>query len=529
MHVDYTTLIRSTPAAQHWKNVGIKHHHGIAVPLFSLHQNGQAIGTYSDLIPLIAWCKEIGLDVIQLLPLNDTGRDTSPYSAISAFALNPIHLNLQQLPYVDEDYTLQEMLQNHSKAEKNRKHVDYANIHIFNEAFLSRYIATWGSQLREQPLFAKCMQFPWLQGYALYKSILVANDWNGWEIWEQHERQPTPTEYQELLHTYEHDVFYHSAVQYLCWREWKMVRDAADNAGILLKGDIPILINRASADVWQHRSLFNLELCAGAPPDMFSTEGQNWGVPLYRWDEQKASLYSWWQQRLESAALLYHVYRLDHVVGFFRIWAMKPEDRGSQGFYRPSEPERWIPEGEERMQVLIEAASLLPIAEDLGVVPNEVRQCLTELGICGTKVIRWERLWEKPGQPYIDPTTYPPLSLTTVSTHDSELLRQWWTTSPEDAKSLCQMQGWNYQQELSVELIQAILRLSHHSSSLWHINLLSEYLAMFPDLRYAVAEDERINIPGTVQDANWSVRLRPTLDELVAHSGLKKAMRNVIC
>lgn len=521
-------FIASTPAAPHWSAVGIHHHHGIGVPLFSLHSDGRAIGNYRDLIPLIIWCKEVGFDVIQLLPLNDTGHETSPYSAISAFALNPLHLDLQVLPYLHDDTTLLLALKEEPRLPADTLRVDYEGVRRFHESFLSRYIERWGERLAEDPQWQEFMtKMPWLESYALYKALKAAHSWRSWECWDNGAMAPSPEGYRLLLQRHQATVFYHSMIQFLCWRQWEEVRNCATTHGVLLKGDLPILINRDSADVWHHRHLFDLTLSAGAPPDMYSAEGQNWGIPLYRWYEEGTRLFTWWRERLQSAEKLYHLYRLDHLVGFFRIWAIPPGLSGRDGSFVPSDWTLWIPDGEKRLRHLLASTLLFPIGEDLGVVPQQVRACLGRLAICGTKVMRWERDWGEHEGPYLDTATYSPLSLTTVSTHDTETLRQWWRHNQDDAKLLASTYEWEYQEELTPDLLRAILHLSHHSSSLWHINLLSEYLGLSPELSWPDPDDERINTPGTCLPTNWSFRLRPSVEALVSDKALAETIREL--
>jgi 4-alpha-glucanotransferase len=163
----------------------------------------------------------------------------------------------------------------------------------------------------------------------------------------------------------------------------------------------------------------------------------------------------------------------------------------------------------------------------LGSVPSSVRTTLAELGICGTKVIRWERRYEQDGS-FIPFSDYPKLSLTTVSTHDSDTLQLWWQNSPDEAKAFCAFLGWNYSPDLSFDQRLKLLNDAHHTPSIFHINLLQEYLALFPELVSANPQDERINVPGKVLPANWTYRFRPSIEEIAAHLPLKKAIASVL-
>lgn len=499
--------------ATSWDRIGKRAHHGINVPLFSLRtQQSCGIGEYLDLIPIIKWCKRIGFDVIQTLPLNDTAHDYSPYNALSAFALNPMHLSLAQLPEVEGDKALEEEISQLQKLNALPR-VDYTAVQQGKEKFLKAYLAEHGAELAASPGFRRFVENnPWLESYAHYKGLKEANDWKSWEKWTIQDKP---------------DLLPHQLLQYLCFLQLEKVQKEAASEGILLKGDIPILINRDSADVWHEPQYFDLTFSAGAPPDMYSLDGQKWGFPLYRWEELEKNDLAWWKQRLGVAARLYNLYRLDHIVGFFRIWAIPQQAEAKEGAYIPADLNVGLQQGRNILSHLTHSSTMVPIGEDLGNVPNEVRECLAELEICGTKVMRWERRWQT-DRSFINPADYPVLSMTTVSTHDSETLREWWTKHPDEAADYAASKGWTYASELTTEQQKEILRDSHQSGSLFHINLLQEYLTLFPDLRWSTAEEERINIPGVLNDTNWTYKFKPSVEELTQHEALAQLMRELI-
>jgi len=297
------------------------------------------------------------------------------------------------------------------------------------------------------------------------------------------------------------------------------VKNYAERKKIFLKGDIPFLVSRDSSDVWAHRSLFKLSHSAGAPPDAYAAEGQNWGLPLYNWENMEKDNYSWWKNRLQIAEQYYHIYRIDHIVGFFRIWTISKGQKSSNGSFEPKDPKAWIPNGEKYLKKITESSNMLPIGEDLGDVPSEVRSSLQRIGIAGTKVMMWE-----PN----NPTEYNTDSMTTLSTHDSQTLSQWWNSKPPNAKTICKYINSVYTDTLSTELRQSFLYSSHHSSSLFHINLLPEYLALVPSLIHEDNNLERINIPGTVANSNWSYRLVPTIQQIAQNKELKLRLESIL-
>lgn len=507
------------PTNDQWQKIGLKHHHGINIPLFSLHsKNSCGIGEFTDLIPLIPWCQANGFDIIQLLPLNDTGPDQSPYSAISAFALNPIHLGLAALPFLDEFPELKSLLPK-MQALKNKQRIDYVEVHKLKEEFLRQYYQKVFSRINSQPEFLQFLkENDWLKGYAVFKVLKILHNWTPWESWNLTES------ISQLKETHAKAMQYHLFLQYLCFHQLEKVKQIAQQHSFFLKGDIPILISRESADVWLHPDLFILNYVAGAPPDMYSKDGQNWEFPLYNWQAMESDHFKWWKQRLEVASHFYHLYRLDHVVGFYRIWAITPHGLGREGKFIPENSNDWIPQGEKILNMMIANSEMLPIAEDLGVVPPEIRQSLAHLGICGTKVMRWERRWNEDKR-FIDPRDFSWLSMTTVSTHDSETLPQWWLL--QEAEDYAKQKGWEYTTQLSREQQYSFLHDSHHSGSFFHINLLNEYLFLVPGMSWPNKEDERINVPGVVSDRNWTYRFRPSIDEMIQSPELARYMREL--
>ncbi|MCP5469897.1 MAG: 4-alpha-glucanotransferase [Chlamydiales bacterium] len=518
-----------TQAAPQWKKIGVKNHHGICLPLSALHsKNSCGIGEYLDLIPLVSWCTEIGFDVIQLLPINDTGLGVSPYDSLSAYALNPLFLSLSALPELGYIPNYEEKIAKVRYWNRTPR-VKFHIVRELKNVFFKEYIPTVFpiiSQTFEYKKFVQ-EQASWLEPYALFKAIKEKNYWKSWEDWPGPYKTPTKEMYRELLETHKDSCDFHKLLQFLCFLQFEKVKKIATEKKVFLKGDIPILISQDSADVWYHRHLFWLHLSAGAPPDMYTRDGQHWGFPLYDWDEIEKEKYKWWKERLELASHLYHLYRIDHVVGFFRMWGIAQGRLPKDGSFFPPEEHKWLPHGKKIMEMMLKSAPILPIGEDLGLVPKTVKQTLYDLGICGTKMMRWERQYKTDGS-FIPPSEYEPMTMTTVSTHDSDTLQLWWRHFPKEAKLFSEFKGWDYKPFLTLERHKEILYDSHHSASLFHINLLQEYLALFPDMISTNLADERINIPGKVLDTNWTYRFRPSVEEIIENALLKETMKELI-
>jgi 4-alpha-glucanotransferase len=522
------TSLLNTPAGKQWENIGARHHHGINVPLFSLHSDKSCgIGEYTDLLPIITWCKEIGFDIIQLLPLNDTGENPSPYSSISAFALNPIYLGLIDLPYVKNDSELMQRISAMQRLNQSQR-VDYKAVLSEKNVFLREYFKKYSEKvITTDPYKNFVIENDWLYPYALFKTLKIQYQWRKCSEWDPSHQNLSQEAYQSLLRQYLSEIVFHIFVQYFCFEQMERAKKEAFSQGVFLKGDIPILIDRESADVWYFPQLFVMQYSSGAPPDMYSAEGQNWGAPVYNWETIEAKDYAWWKERLQVAEKLYHIYRIDHVVGFFRIFAIPLGKSGREGKFLPEDENKWIPQGESIMRAMLEASSMLPIGEDLGTVPPDVRICLHRLGICGTKVMRWERNWNG-DRSYIPYEKYSLDSMTTVSTHDSETVKQWWKNNRDDVLEFATFKGWIFESELSQEHLFEILHDSHHSNSLFHINLLQEYLALVPGMTWPKLEDERVNVPGIIADSNWSYKFLPSVEEIISNSDLRLIMQNML-
>lgn len=518
----------NTAAGKQWEKIGVRQHHGVVIPLFSLRSNHSCgIGEFTDLLPLLPWCKEVGLDVIQLLPLNDTGRDSSPYGAISAQALNPLHLGLSKLPYLKNYPELQTLLLEMRPLNYSQR-VNYPAVYIGKNDFLREYYRLVAEHLTNTIDYLQFVaKNSWLQGYALFKTLKITHGWRCWEDWEIELRDITAEKLESLLKQHAVAVSFHIFVQYLCFQQWQEVRRQANAYGVYLQGDIPILINRDSADVWLHRGFFDMRYSAGAPPDMLAPEGQDWGFPTFNWAAMEQDGYSWWKERLRVASTLYHLFRIDHVVGFYRIWSILFGGFSVNGKFIPEDQSTWVEHGQKILQMMLENSSMLPIAEDLGTVPPEVRVNLNNLGICGTRVMRWERMWLEDSR-FIKLSDYIPASMTTVSTHDSETVQQWWKNHPDEARSFAKFKGWEYMPDLNREQLQQILSDSHHTASIFHVNLLNEYLALIPGMTWPRLEDERINVPGVVSDTNWSYRFLPIVEDIVTSIPVRQVFKNVL-
>ncbi|KAK8866977.1 4-alpha-glucanotransferase dpe2 [Tritrichomonas musculus] len=315
---------------------------GVYTPLFSYRtKNSCGIGQYPDIKNMVDVCNKCGASLIQLLPINDTSDDGSwadsyPYRQTSCFALHPIYIDLLQvLPKTPEDIE-NEVKQKREELEKLPT-VDYPEVWKFKMDILNRLFkhATFDDKFDD---FVE-RNGKWLKPYALYCYFRSLYNTSDFHTWPEHSTI-TQEEVGQLSIKHYEDIKFTYWLQYICDVQFKSSRDYALNNGVVLKGDLPIGVFLNSVECWAFPKNFRMEYCAGAPPDPFSSDGQNWGFPTYDWDYMEQDNFSWWRLRLHRMAELYQVLRVDHVLGFFRIWEI-PRDtcvRGMLGHYFPANP-----------------------------------------------------------------------------------------------------------------------------------------------------------------------------------------------
>jgi 4-alpha-glucanotransferase len=308
---------------------------GVAIPVSGLRSRlSCGIGEYADLALLGRWAQKAHLDLVQILPINDTGHMSSPYSALSAFALHPIYLRMQEIPgaeeFLDQIRAFAAMHQGPT--------IDYEAVLHFKLDLLGQI---WAKQSKQRRVIQEVEAWeaanPWIQTYGLYSHFKTLQGHKAWWQWSDAYAKASPIKLEAWATKYKSAVRFYAWVQMHAENQLREAVLEMQNMGVRLKGDIPILINEDSADSWGHPELFDMKNRAGAPPDMFCYTGQNWGFPCYQWDALAQTDYAWWKDRLRHAAKFYHAFRIDHVLGFFRIWQIPSQHRtGMLGRFVPS-------------------------------------------------------------------------------------------------------------------------------------------------------------------------------------------------
>ena len=302
---------------------------GTLVPVFSLRtRKGAGIGDFGDLKTMIDFVASTGQKVLQLLPINDTTithtwTDSYPYSCISVFAIHPQYADLNALPELKDAKA-------RAEAEKTRAElnaldkIDYEKVNDFKINYLRQIFNQEGEKMMKTAEYKAFFQDTeqWLVPYAQYSYLRDKNgtaDFNQWpdhQVWDEAERKALTN---PKTAAYKNVAFFYF-VQFVLDRQMQEAHEHAKAKGVILKGDIPIGVNRNSCDVWMEPKYFNLNGQAGAPPDDFSANGQNWGFPTYNWFEMLKDGCQWWNRRFQNMARYFDAYRIDHVLGFFRIW-----------------------------------------------------------------------------------------------------------------------------------------------------------------------------------------------------------------
>jgi 4-alpha-glucanotransferase len=312
---------------------------GVSVPIGSIKTaGGWWVGEYADLVPFARLCSALGARLVQILPVNDTGSQSSPYSALSAFALHPLYVRVGDLPESGRAPKAIAALEAFAAEAEPSERFPYGPcLDAKLSALRAVYDESREAIAADPALAAFVAERPWVKTYAVFKRLKSTYGEKAWRQWPER-RDPSKSEIEALWNDPEAaaDQLFHAWTQMRAAEQFGAAAKAVVDMGLDLLGDIPILMNDDSADVWADRPFFDSSLRAGAPPDMYSDAGQNWGFPIYDWVAMERDGYSFWRARIAEADRYYSAYRIDHVLGFFRIWALGERDEtGRLGRFVP--------------------------------------------------------------------------------------------------------------------------------------------------------------------------------------------------
>ncbi len=496
---------------------------GVLLPVFSFRSDDDfGIGDFGAFAGFFDWMQAAKQRLLMVLPLLPTAPgDPSPYATRSAFGLNPLFIHLPSVPEFAQSGGF-DALSDEDKAKlseaRSAHRIRYDLVFPVKGAALRRTFDTFDAEHwakgteRAQSFRDWCnAQRGWLETYALFAALSDREGNRAWWEWPEDLRTRKPEALETASRELEREIRFRSFLQWIAETQWSAVRDDARSRNILLCGDEPFIIGQDSADCWANPRILRRDARLGVPPDDFSATGQDWGLPYFDFEAMEADDYAWLRFRAKKAASYYDVRRVDHAVGYFRQWIR--DEKTPTGRFIPEDAQKHRPLGERNFRLLSEDAGI--IAEDLGVIPDWVRETLGGLGLPGYKVLRWERDMHV----YRDPRKFSPVSLATTGTHDTDTLREWWEALPREEREAA-ARAWP---ELA-----AVPREEVEMTPPVHAALLAACANSSSDLVVLPWQDilgtrERINLPGSMSDANWAYRIEQPTSRLLSDMPTRRA------
>ena len=480
------SLHHSTPIEPAGRVAGILLHPTSLPGRFGIGDLGQETVRFLD------WAKSAGLRLWQILPLNPPGYGNSPYGCLSSYAGNPMLISPESL-------VRDELLPENALADVPSfpdDHVDFDRVSTTKTRLLRQSWSAFeasGTPEHRAELAAFQRDNLWLDDWALYATLKERNAGKSWTSWPAPLATREPTAMAASLQELAAEIRFHQYVQWLFFSQWADVRRAADERGIKIMGDVPIYVAWDSADVWSNREIFQLDakgeptVVAGVPPDYFSTTGQRWGNPLYRWDVLHASDYRWWVSRFRAALRFADVVRIDHFRGFSAYWEIPAAEPTAMNG-------RWMPgPGKALFEAIRAALGELPlVAEALGFITPEVHELRNAIGVPGMKILQFA--FSQTGSPHL-PHCYDPQTVVYTGTHDNDTARGWFEHAADSEKAFASAYlGIGGPDDAS----SALIRAAYTSVARTAIVPVQDVLAL--------GSEARMNRPGDGED-NWSWRL----------------------
>ncbi len=435
--------------------------------------------------------RRAGQSLWQILPLGPTAYGNSPYSSYSAFAGNPLLIDLDTI--VEEGDIAENDLQHGFPDDR----VEFSLVEKYKYDVLRTAASNFfaGEDIPRQEEFNRfCESSPWLHDYALFMAVKEAHQGKSWRQWPEGIARRTQDALSDCSRRFGLQVATQKYMQWQFFRQWGGIKEYANANGIEVVGDIPIFVAYDSADVWANPHLFHLDesgrplVVAGVPPDYFSRTGQLWGNPLYNWEAMAFHRYDWWVDRMRSALSLCDRVRIDHFRGFEAYWEVPATEKTAVNG-------RWAKgPGDALFNALIDALGSLPlIAEDLGVITPDVEALRDRFGFPGMKILQFA-FGSGPDNPYL-PHNHERHAVVYTGTHDNDTTAGWFERLSEEEKR----RVLDYLGADGREVVWSLIRSALVSVADTAILPLQDVLSL--------GSDARMNIPGT-PGGNWSWRFR---------------------
>lgn len=449
----------------------------------------------NEAIAFLDWAASAGMKLWQVLPLNPPGYGYSPYGCLSSFAGNPLLISPQRL--------LQDELLDSQDVERTplfgADHVEFDRVIEYKFKLLraawTHFEARASDSLREslRAFVEAPEQQEWLDDYALFMALKESAGGAPWWEWDRALMAREPSAISRARDENAQGMRFWEFAQWLFFRQWAIVRDAAHTRGIRIVGDVPIYVAGDSADVWSNQQYFSLgddgrpTVVAGVPPDYFSKTGQRWGNPLYRWELMRQTGFRWWVARVRTNLRLADIVRLDHFRGFAAYWEIPGEEPTAMNG-------RWMPgPGLELFDAIRNALGELPlVAEDLGFITEDVHELRKAIGIPGMRIVQFG--FGQDDSPHL-PHRYECATVVYTGTHDNDTARGWFANADEDEQARARTYvGCSGEEDVSWGLIRAA-----------YVSVAEMAIVPMQDI-LNLGSDARMNTPGQEQ-GNWSWRM----------------------
>jgi 4-alpha-glucanotransferase len=480
---------------------------GVLLPLSAMR--GATDWGCGDMASFREWINYLGgegIKIIQILPISESApAENCPYSTLSAYALDPVYISIEDVPEVRNSPAAREITASlrdeiaywrgeRAAQFKYIKAAKYKTMWAAYEYFLQNEQAQDTRRYNDFLAFQQ-KNNGWLVPYTIFRTAKDLTGWSSWKHWENPFKNTDINFLKNFALNNGKQMMFFTYLQWVLQQQLDGVRQSAVERGVVILGDIPFGVSYDSADVWANQRKYMLEAEIGAPGDNLAEGGQKWGLPAYNWAEIDANNFNLWRGRIKRCCELYDAFRLDHLVGFFRTWVF--EQGQDKGHYDLQDEYLQKVRGERFLEAVVESAGgKLPIGEDLGVIPDYLRELMKEINLPGYKVLRWE----KDNEIFRDPSKYPAASLATTSTHDTQMLKEWWESMPDwqRANAWEMISGGKSDGKIpfDAQTRRAILKRVLGSGSC---------MVVLP-LQDIIGSAERINTPGTVNADNWTYR-----------------------